>query len=156
MPASTSQVMVHRQAFSMPCAPADAAKPPPLVASYVPLCVRFIPTATHVCCLRFVQHSYSLLLLCPAAVFVAAKNKMDLSLGVAIGSSVQVGWGPAWIGPWQPKLLACQQCTSCCAMCAFAIQTLVHAVPGGYFRLSMHAARTLSTNQARAAWSCLL
>jgi hypothetical protein len=27
---------------------------------------------------------------CPAAVFVAAKNKMDLSLGVAIGSSVQV------------------------------------------------------------------
>lgn len=28
---------------------------------------------------------------CPAAVFVAAKNKMDLSLGVAIGSSVQVG-----------------------------------------------------------------
>lgn len=26
------------------------------------------------------------------AVFVAAKDKMDLSLGVAIGSSIQVGW----------------------------------------------------------------
>lgn len=39
MPASTSQVTVHCQAFPMPCAPADAAQPPPLVASYVPLCV---------------------------------------------------------------------------------------------------------------------
>lgn len=41
----------------------------------------------------------------PAAVFVAAKNKMDLSLGVAIGSSVQVG-GADWFDcfDWQQRV----------------------------------------------------